>query len=99
MKTAANKNHHEVNFNKEDKIWLSLKPWTTEHPSKKLNDQHSKPYKILEKREHSFKLELPDSTQIHPVHSPERLRKAADDPLPDQYNKPSKPIIINKEEK
>jgi hypothetical protein len=68
MKTAANKNCCEVNFGEGDKIWLSLKLWTTECPSKKLNNQHSGPYKILEKRGHSFKLELPDSTQIHLVH-------------------------------
>jgi hypothetical protein len=98
MKTAANQNYCKVDFDEEDKVWLSLKPWTTECPSKKLDDQCSGPYKILEKRGHSFKLQLPDSTQIHPVHPPERLRKAADDPLPGQHNELSKPIIINEEE-
>jgi hypothetical protein len=45
-------------------------------------------YKILKKIGHSFKVKLLDLIKIHPVFSLNWLQKAANNPLPKQYNNP-----------
>ena len=52
------------------------------------------PFKILERIGHSYRVELPDSIKVHNVFPADRLRKAADDPLPGQINEPPPPIEI-----
>jgi hypothetical protein len=44
------------------------------------------PFKILEQVGHSFRLKLLETIQCHDVFSLDKLRKAANDPLPGQIN-------------
>ena len=82
----ANRRRREVDFDVGDMVYVSTKSWRTGRPSRKLGDQMSGPYRILEKRGHAFKLDLPAEIKVHPYFNPEKLRKAASDPLPGQIN-------------
>ena len=98
MAANANRGRRPVDWTVGEDVWLTTNTWKTDRPSKKLSNQRDGPYTVLEQRGDSFKLDLPESMKIHPVHPPERLRKAASDPLPGQRNEPSEPVIINEDE-
>jgi hypothetical protein len=55
-------------------------------------------YRILEKVEYSYRLDLPQSIKVHPVFSPNKLRKASNDLLLRQHNNPPLPIQVNRED-
>jgi hypothetical protein len=42
------------------------------------------PFYVIKKIGNAYKLELPESIRVHPVFSPDKLRKAPQDPLPGQ---------------
>jgi hypothetical protein len=98
QKRNADRHRREVNFEVGDDVWLSLKPYTTDRPSKKLDNQNGGKYRILEKVGNAYRLDLPPTMKIHPVFSPDKLRKAANDPLPGQEDDPADPIEINGEQ-
>ena len=56
------------------------------------------PYRILEKVRHSYRLDLLQSIRVHLVFSPDKLRKASNNPLLGQHNDPLLPIQVNRED-
>ena len=82
MIKSANSHRRKVDFDVGDYVWLNTKYWNTARPSLKLDNKNSGPFKIIDKEGHSFWLQLPASMKIHPVISPDKLRKSADNLLP-----------------
>ncbi len=77
---------------------MSTKNWKTQRPSRKLDHQMAGPFEVTKQVGNSYEVKLPKTMKIHNIFSPDRLYKAADDPLPGQVNKPPPPIVISTEE-
>jgi hypothetical protein len=61
MIKSANTHRRKVDVGKDDYVWLNIKCWNTARPSLKLDSKNSGPFKIIEKKGNSFRLELPAS--------------------------------------
>jgi transposase InsO family protein len=94
MEQSANTHRRLVDFTVGDKVWLKTKNWKTQRPSRKLDYPMAGPFEILEQVGHSFRLKLPETMQCDDVFSADKLRKAANDPLPGQINEPPPPVEI-----
>ena len=98
MQRQANRHCQKPDFGPKDKVWITTKNWKTDRPSCKLDYQMAGLYKILEKVGHAYQVQLPDSVKVYSVFVPNRLCKAASDPLPGQKNNPPPLIQVSGEE-
>lgn len=92
IEQQANKHRREPDFAPGDMVWVIIRNWKTERPSRKLDYQMAGPYEVLKKIGNSYKIKLPDSIRVYPIFSPDKLRKAANDLLPGQKNEPPLPV-------
>lgn len=98
QKKQAERRRRPVDFDVGDQVWLSLRHYRTDRPNKKLDSQMAGPFLILERIVNSYRLELPETMKIHPVFSSDKLRCAANDPLPGQVVEPPEPIVVGDEQ-
>ena len=88
----------QPDFQINDYVWLSMKHYKSDWLSKKLDNQMMGPYQISKQVGNIYQLELPPNMKIHNIFSPDKLWKAANDPLPRQIQEPPEPIEINDDE-
>jgi transposase InsO family protein len=84
-------------FEVDDKVWLLRRNIRTTRPSSKLDHKKLGPFKISEKvGTHAFRLELPDTMQIHPVFHVSLLEKYFPNKLPSRdITPPPDPVVVD----
>ena len=92
MEQQVNKYRHKPDFTVDNKVQVIIKNQKTEWPSYKLDYQMAGPYKVLKKRGNLYKVKLPDLIKVYSKFLPDKLRKAVNNLLPRQKNKPPLPI-------
>lgn len=97
QEVQANKRRRPVDFGVGDRVFLKKKGFSTDAPTTRLASQWCGPFEIKEERGHSFVLDLPPSYKMTNLFHADRLRKAADDPLPQQVEVPPPPEDVNGE--
>lgn len=98
MQRSTNTHRREVHFEPGNMVWLDMRQWRTDRPSRKLDFPTNGPFKILAKEGHSYRLDLPESMKVHPVFSADKLRIDPNDALEGQNSSPPTPINVTGDE-
>lgn len=99
QRQQANRHRRQEDFGVGDMVYVTTRNWRIDQPGRKLANQSSGPFEIIEKVGHSYRLELPESIRVHPVFAPEKLRLAArTEPLPGQLADPTPPLEVDGED-
>jgi len=82
-----------------DMVWVDGRNWDTGRPSRKLENKHHGPYRILRTiGTHTYELDIPATIRKHRTFPVSLLQSAPEDPLPGQIMPPSLPFIVEGEE-
>jgi hypothetical protein len=95
-------NRHRIlasNYQVEDQIWLSIKNIQIDRSFRQLDHKMLESFKILKKRDSSYKFELSIEMNIHSVFHISLLRKNLDDFLSRQIITSLSSIVIDDEQK
>jgi hypothetical protein len=95
-------NRHKTfasNYRVEDQVWLSIKNIQIDRSFKKLDHKMLESFRILKKRDNSYKFELSVEMNIHSVFHISLLKKNLDDFLSRQIISSLSSIVINDEQK
>jgi transposase InsO family protein len=96
QRSQANRHRREEDFGIGDYVMVTTKNWDLRRPTRKLAEQSAGPFRIAERVGNAYRLELPESIKVHPVFSPEKLRRAAKtEPLSGQTADPQPPITVD----
>jgi Zn finger protein HypA/HybF involved in hydrogenase expression len=98
--TQINKHRTIVSeYQIKNQVWLSIKDIQIDRFSRKLNHKMLKSFKILKKRESSYKLDLSNEMNIHSMFHTSLLRKNLENSLLEQIISSSSSVVIDDEQK
>jgi len=90
---------HAPAFRPGDLVWVDGWNWRMARPSRKLENKHHGPYRVVRTiGTHTYKLNKPATIQKHQTFPVSLLHAATDDPLPGQVVPPPLPVIVEGEE-
>jgi hypothetical protein len=91
----ANNERRPVDFYFGDSVYLSKKGFATTALTTRLESQSVGPYQIKKEVGFSYELDMPITFRGRNLFHADRLRKAPNNPLPQQYQEPPPPEEIN----
>jgi hypothetical protein len=86
-------------FKPNDLVWLDARNLRTERPSRKLENKHLGPYRVVRAiGTHAYELDIPGTMNHHRTFPVSLLNPAQSDPLPGQILPPPLPVVVDGEE-
>src|ERR1700727_2779125 len=102
MKRRHGTIHKPIQYKEGDKVWLDVRNYTSERPSKKLDHSRYGPFEVIKKHgSSSYELKVPRTWKIHPVFNEALLTRFATPTLAGQRQETIRPppdIIDNDEQ-